>query len=44
VGDSSKARNQLGWKPKVHFEELVKMMAESDLHKLKSEKQISNNA
>jgi GDPmannose 4,6-dehydratase len=31
VGDSSKAREVLGWKPRVGFEELVQMMVESDL-------------
>jgi GDPmannose 4,6-dehydratase len=31
TGDASKARDQLGWKPKVDFPELVKMMVESDL-------------
>ena len=31
TGDASKARAQLGWKPKVDFPELVKMMVESDL-------------
>lgn len=30
-GDASKARLQLGWEPRVHFEELVKIMLESDL-------------
>jgi len=30
-GDYSKARRVLGWKPKVKFEELVKMMVEEDL-------------
>ncbi len=30
VGDSSKAREILGWKPKVTFEELVHIMAEAD--------------
>jgi GDPmannose 4,6-dehydratase len=29
--DSSKARDQLGWEPKVGFEELVAMMVEADL-------------
>jgi len=29
-GDSSKARTELGWKPKVDFEGLVKMMVDSD--------------
>jgi len=31
MGDASKARAKLGWKPKVSFEELVRMMYESDL-------------
>jgi GDPmannose 4,6-dehydratase len=30
-GDPSKARRTLGWKPKVTFEELVRMMVRSDL-------------
>jgi len=31
TGDASKARAQLGWKPRVTFEELVRMMYEADL-------------
>ena len=31
VGDSSKARSVLGWKPKVSFQELVHMMVDADL-------------
>ncbi|TCJ30239.1 GDP-mannose 4,6-dehydratase [Nocardioides jejuensis] len=31
IGDSSKARDVLGWKPKVNFPELVAMMVDSDL-------------
>ena len=31
IGDNSKARNVLGWKPKTNFEELVKLMVENDL-------------
>ena len=31
VGDSSKARATLGWKPKVSFENLVLMMVDADL-------------
>ncbi len=31
IGDATKARTQLGWKPKVSFEKLVEMMVESDL-------------
>ncbi|MFC6602819.1 GDP-mannose 4,6-dehydratase [Ectobacillus funiculus] len=33
LGDSTKAQKILGWKPKVSFEELVKMMVESDLER-----------
>ena len=36
VGDSSKARKQLGWTPKVSFEKMVQMMVESDLERLSS--------
>jgi GDPmannose 4,6-dehydratase len=35
IGDSSKARNVLGWQPKVDFEGLVKIMVESDYNLLK---------
>jgi GDPmannose 4,6-dehydratase len=31
VGDATKAEQQLGWKRKVGFKELVEMMVESDL-------------
>jgi GDPmannose 4,6-dehydratase len=34
IGDSTKARNKLGWKPKYTFEELVKEMVESDLESI----------
>src|SRR5271157_3446442 len=37
LGDSSKARQELGWKPKVSFEGLVKMMVDEDLARLRSE-------
>jgi GDPmannose 4,6-dehydratase len=30
-GDASKAERVLGWKPKVHFAELIRIMLESDL-------------
>jgi GDPmannose 4,6-dehydratase len=30
-GDSSKARRELGWQPKVNFQQLVQMMVEADL-------------
>lgn len=35
VGDSTKARNQLGWKPKMDFKDLVKSMVEHDLEMTK---------
>ncbi|WP_195822450.1 GDP-mannose 4,6-dehydratase [Roseobacter sp. MH60115] len=31
IGDPSKARKQLGWTPKTSFDDLVKMMVDSDL-------------
>jgi GDPmannose 4,6-dehydratase len=31
LGDASKAKRQIGWQPKVSFQELVKEMVESDL-------------
>ena len=31
VGDPSKAKEKLGWEPKVHFRELVRMMVTEDL-------------
>ena len=34
IGDASKAQRVLGWKPKVGFPELVKMMVRSDLDEL----------
>jgi GDPmannose 4,6-dehydratase len=34
VGDSSKAREKLGWEPKTSFEELVRLMVDADLELL----------
>jgi len=34
-GDFKRAREKLGWQPKVNFEELVKMMVDEDLKKVK---------
>ena len=31
VGDATKARAQLGWRPEITFEELVREMVQSDL-------------
>jgi GDPmannose 4,6-dehydratase len=35
TADPTKAREQLGWKPTVAFEELVRMMVEADLEQLR---------
>ena len=35
LGDSSKARQILGWEPKVRFAELCKMMVEADIERAK---------
>jgi len=37
IGDPEKAKRQLGWTPEVSFEQLVKMMVDSDLEILKKE-------
>ena len=37
-GDYSKAKQKLNWQPRVNFEELVKMMVEADLERLKNYK------
>ena len=37
LGDSTKARRNLGWEPKVDFHELVTMMVKADLERLKNE-------
>lgn len=34
IGDSTKAKEKLGWKPKVKFAELVKIMIEADFQKV----------
>jgi GDPmannose 4,6-dehydratase len=34
IGDPAKAKKQLGWAPKVSFEQLVKMMVDSDIERL----------
>ncbi len=37
VGDATRARRELGWRPKVSFEELVTTMVDADLELLSSE-------
>ncbi len=36
-GDASKAKAQLGWRPKVAFRELVEMMVDADLQRVRRE-------
>jgi GDPmannose 4,6-dehydratase len=36
LGDSTRARQELGWKPKVGFDSLVKMMVDEDLARLEA--------
>lgn len=36
LGEASKAKKQLGWKPKTSFNQLVKIMLNSDIEKLRS--------
>lgn len=46
-GDASKAREKLGWQPKVKFEELVKLMVDADLQALvdvKDRREMMRNA
>jgi GDPmannose 4,6-dehydratase len=37
VADPSKVMNQLGWRPRVGFEELIQMMVDTDLERLAQE-------
>ena len=36
IGDASKARDKLGWRPRVGFEQLVRMMVDADLEEQKA--------
>ena len=40
LGDSSKARKELNWKPKTSFKQLVKEMTDSDMLKAENELKI----
>ena len=43
LGDSSKAQKELGWKIKTSFEELVRLMVDSDLDLARKEKVLFDN-
>ncbi len=40
IGDPSKAGRQLGWEPRVTFEQLIEMMVKADYDKLKAERNL----
>jgi len=42
LGDSSKALKKIGWKSEVSFEELLRMMVDEDLEKVKNNIHLSN--
>ena len=43
LGDSTKARDLLDWRPEVSFQDLVKMMVSSDIEKAEQEKVLIDN-
>jgi len=43
LGDSSKARKELNWEPKVTFKELARMMTEADMVEAKKKKILSEH-
>lgn len=42
IGDASKAKEKLGWEPQVSFENLVSIMVEADLKKIKRNNLVLN--
>ena len=43
LGDSSKAKKELGWAPKTSFSDLVKMMVDEDIENAKKDKVLIEN-
>ncbi len=43
LGDASKARKELGWSPKMSFDELVKLMVDSDLREAEEENKVQSD-
>src|SRR5438128_12530721 len=41
IGDSSKARAELGWEPAVEFTALIKMMVDADLDRVRTTPQLA---
>jgi GDPmannose 4,6-dehydratase len=44
VGDASRARAELGWKPRVSFRELVETMVDADLERLSGGRQVGERS
>jgi GDPmannose 4,6-dehydratase len=42
IGDSTKARTQLGWQPKVDFTGLIRMMVDADLERVTTAPQVAD--
>jgi GDPmannose 4,6-dehydratase len=42
-GDASKAHEELGWRPRVKFKELVRMMVQSDLKVAERERKLRDS-
>jgi len=42
LGDASKARRLLGWKPRVGFKELARMMVANDLNLARQERALKS--
>ena len=43
IGDSSKAKRQLGWEPKVKFKDLVRIMVDADMKLAEAELHMSRH-
>lgn len=43
LGDATKAREKLGWKPTVGFDQLVKMMVDADMVIAKKERALAEH-
>jgi len=43
IGDSTKARQKLGWQPSVTFKELVELMVDADIKSLEQQVILSGN-
>ena len=43
LGDATKAKEKLGWEPKISFDEMVKEMTAADLKEAEKEKMYQNN-